>query len=278
MSTEPDRSKHWVGDATDDRSSAELDIGSLRALASRLAEGWRGGHARNDEAALLTLDRLEPVLQAAMQINREFARMTVECLLEAFSVPAVLVDEFGLLRLANTRAASSLERGEFMCIDAYGRLCLPRTDNTALASREIRRLCGSDSTATAEFILRSPDGRVSAILSIFPLVTPASQHVTWLFAPTRVKLILLRDLDATPVVGECQLRRLFNLTIAESRLAARLATGESFSASALALAIGKETARTHLRAVFAKTGTHRQSELVALLARLPVSERKSADR
>jgi DNA-binding CsgD family transcriptional regulator len=64
------------------------------------------------------------------------------------------------------------------------------------------------------------------------------------------------------------LSRTFELTPAEARLASRLASGEGLDAALAGLAIGRETARTQLRAIFAKTGTRRQAELAALLSRL----------
>lgn len=54
-------------------------------------------------------------------------------------------------------------------------------------------------------------------------------------------------------------------------LAARLFEGKSLEQVAGELAITYETARTHLRRIFSKTGTSRQAELVLLIARLPVS-------
>jgi DNA-binding CsgD family transcriptional regulator len=39
------------------------------------------------------------------------------------------------------------------------------------------------------------------------------------------------------------------------------------------LSIARDTARNQLKAVFAKTNTHRQGELVALLSRIQVSTR-----
>ena len=58
------------------------------------------------------------------------------------------------------------------------------------------------------------------------------------------------------------------MTVAEARLAARLACGEALETIADDLKITKETARFHLKRVFAKTGVRRQAELVALFARL----------
>jgi len=60
----------------------------------------------------------------------------------------------------------------------------------------------------------------------------------------------------------------FGLTPAEARLGSALATGTSLSEAADELGISRETARNQLKSVFAKTDTHRQSELVALLSRL----------
>lgn len=62
---------------------------------------------------------------------------------------------------------------------------------------------------------------------------------------------------------------LYGLTPAESRLAAMLMWGKSLSDVSGELQITRETARTHLRNIFAKTQTNRQSELVRLLVAGP---------
>ncbi|MBB3926915.1 DNA-binding CsgD family transcriptional regulator/PAS domain-containing protein [Sphingobium jiangsuense] len=61
------------------------------------------------------------------------------------------------------------------------------------------------------------------------------------------------------------LRDRFQLTPAEAALAIQLAEGAALVDAARALDIAHNTARAHLRAIFAKTGTHRQVQLVHLL-------------
>jgi DNA-binding CsgD family transcriptional regulator len=62
------------------------------------------------------------------------------------------------------------------------------------------------------------------------------------------------------------LRCHFGLTPAEARLALQLVAGETLRSAAAKLGISYETARTHLKTVFNKTGTCRQAELVIVLA------------
>jgi DNA-binding CsgD family transcriptional regulator len=64
------------------------------------------------------------------------------------------------------------------------------------------------------------------------------------------------------------LKTAFGLTPAEARVAAALAHGSTLQGVADELGISRETARDQLKSVFLKTDTHRQSQLVALLARL----------
>lgn len=61
------------------------------------------------------------------------------------------------------------------------------------------------------------------------------------------------------------IRDLFQLTRMEAVLAASLATGRSLVEAADILGIAHNTARAHLRSIFAKTGARRQSQLVHLL-------------
>ena len=60
----------------------------------------------------------------------------------------------------------------------------------------------------------------------------------------------------------------FKLTPAEARIAYGIACGETLATIAEMSGIALTTAKTHLQAVFVKTGTHRQAELAVLLARM----------
>jgi DNA-binding CsgD family transcriptional regulator len=71
-----------------------------------------------------------------------------------------------------------------------------------------------------------------------------------------------------PVPSQARLRSLFDLTIAEARIAQRLACGDSVEEAAQKLNIKMTTARTQLAAIFAKTDTRRQAKLVAILSRV----------
>src|SRR5215831_7478613 len=88
-----------------------------------------------------------------------------------------------------------------------------------------------------------------------------------IFLTGRVLVIVL-DLNARSLPAEAHLKQAFGLTFAESRLVTNLAGGEALDDAADRLEIGKETARSQLKSVFAKTDTCRQSELVALIGRL----------
>jgi len=63
-----------------------------------------------------------------------------------------------------------------------------------------------------------------------------------------------------------RLCELFRLTPAEARLAGLIANGRSLMVAATELHITKNTARTHMKRIYAKTETHRQVDLVRLIA------------
>ena len=82
-------------------------------------------------------------------------------------------------------------------------------------------------------------------------------------------MIIDPEMDAP--FAERTLHALYALTPAEGRLARRLAAGDDLKAAAAQLGIGYGTARAQLSAIFRKTETNRQGELVRLLCSLPPS-------
>ena len=83
-----------------------------------------------------------------------------------------------------------------------------------------------------------------------------------------VGLLTLVDLDERFTPNCAILQAVFGLTKAEARLACELACGDTIEDIAEEHGVSISTARVQLKSIFAKTGTNRQAELVAVLTRL----------
>jgi DNA-binding CsgD family transcriptional regulator len=83
-------------------------------------------------------------------------------------------------------------------------------------------------------------------------------------------LIVLVDLNAIPQPNTATLKKMFGLTPAEAKIAVQISLGHPPTDIAEANGVTIATVRSQLAAVFAKTQTQRQVELVSLLARVSV--------
>jgi DNA-binding CsgD family transcriptional regulator len=88
--------------------------------------------------------------------------------------------------------------------------------------------------------------------------------------------VVFVDLEARPAANGADLIRVFGLTAAEARLADRLLREESLEAAAEHLGVAYSTARNQLRAIYQKTDTHGQGQLIALISRLAKPQIRSA--
>jgi DNA-binding CsgD family transcriptional regulator len=105
--------------------------------------------------------------------------------------------------------------------------------------------------------------RQPLVIRVLPVAGPARTP----FLGARA-LLVISDLQNRPQSQASVVAETFGLTPAETRVASIMAAGISIERAADQLGLSRETVRNHLKAVFAKTATHRQSELVALLSRL----------
>lgn len=120
-------------------------------------------------------------------------------------------------------------------------------------------------------------GKPPALVMLLPsehqarplIVTIAPARATPAPAPSRgaAALIYLFQQDMHSVQGLDTIAELHGLSGVERRLLAQLCAGLTVAESAERLRIKLETARAYLKQIFAKTGTHRQTELVALMIR-----------
>jgi DNA-binding CsgD family transcriptional regulator len=69
-------------------------------------------------------------------------------------------------------------------------------------------------------------------------------------------------------MDEAILNARFRLTPAEARIALGISRGETLATIAVVNGISLQTVRTQLKAIFTKTGVHRQAELAILITGL----------
>ena len=79
-------------------------------------------------------------------------------------------------------------------------------------------------------------------------------------------IVIVTPVDRKVVPNAELLEGLFDLTPAEARVARAIAEGTTISSFAKERNLSRETIRTQLNAVFAKTGVQRQAELASLLS------------
>jgi DNA-binding CsgD family transcriptional regulator len=81
-------------------------------------------------------------------------------------------------------------------------------------------------------------------------------------------IVLVTDPERSPLPKQSLLQVALGLSNSEARIAVALINGASLVQAADRVGVSHETARSHLKSIFAKTSTNRQGELVVLLNRL----------
>ena len=179
--------------------------------------------------------------------------------LEAMRLPAIALDQDGFVADANA-AAEAIFDDDVKIMDR--RLFVRDGAARALLKEAIDQLKTSPrlSPLPAGPIIVPRQDKLPVIVRIwrFGGASPLpSQEVR--------ALLTLNALGPKPGPPAAILAKTFCLTPSEAKLACVMARGASPYIAARELNISRETARNQLKAVFAKTGTHRQGELVALL-------------
>lgn len=112
-------------------------------------------------------------------------------------------------------------------------------------------------------VIRRASGKPPFIVTAYPLDASSECFL----AGHAVALITIVDPAVRPQLSADLWHKAFGLTPREIEMVGRLLEGHSLSSASATLKIGEATGRTHLRNIFAKTNTNRQSELVMLLSR-----------
>jgi DNA-binding CsgD family transcriptional regulator len=187
----------------------------------------------------------------------------------AFEVIERLPDGIVLLDAAlRTIYASPAARA----LEAKGRLTLcPRPGCADPAfSGGLERLLRSAVRGAGGAISLPASSKSQRLLTL--LATPVRAQASLPFHGANLRdaaaLVFIIDIAQRRHIAVEQIRQAYGLTWSEARVAIDVARGASVVEVARALKVSPNTVKTHLRSVFAKTGTQRQSELARLISAL----------
>lgn len=229
-------------------------------------------------AELQALQLVMPHFAAAQRLRRRLAASELlaaesRSVLESLDSGVILVDSDCRPYFVNGRAAEIARRHRGLRLSSAGvAAALPAETAflrqlvvamSAIVARPAdAALPRSAAAASARLCLSDPEGGAPLVLTVAPVT--AIDPVDGRCGPARAAIFLAAP-DAARSVDERALVAAFGLTAREAEVAARLASGATIGGLAEEWGISANTVRGYLKAVFDKTGTHRQADLVRLV-------------
>jgi DNA-binding CsgD family transcriptional regulator len=218
----------------------------------------RLGQPALDNATIARLNALRPHLARsgalAVRLGLERARAAAEAF-EIIGLPTAALGVRGQLLAANNLFAKLIPA---TFADFKSRV---RINNVAADNLLPNAIRSGAWNAVASIPLPAANDAPPYVIHLLPIKKQAHDifsSVTWLCVAVPVV--------PAEVAGAEVLQGLFDLSPAEAKVARAVAAAKTIDALSQSLKLSKETIRSQLKAVFAKTGVTRQAELVALLS------------
>ncbi|MCJ2133430.1 helix-turn-helix transcriptional regulator [Methylobacterium sp. J-026] len=269
------------GITVDQDFTSPEEIARLPYYQDLLASGglrWFAGVGFEVKGKLWCLSLQRTVAQGPFEPKEQERLATLSPLLQRAALLTTMVEKARLAGL--TQAFDVIERAALV-LDFEGRALCWNAAFTALLGPDVKlaggRLATEDPEASRQLeALARPYGRapLSAVVVARRDAAPIVIHVVPLVGPSRGlfgggrTLMLASVPGATPVPASAILQAAYRLTPAEARLAQAMSGGASLAEAAAGFSIAAATARSQLKAIFAKTGAARQSDLVRMVAGL----------
>ncbi|KAB0682961.1 helix-turn-helix transcriptional regulator [Aureimonas leprariae] len=200
----------------------------------------------------------------ALDARLRLAEAEIKALLDRSRLAVLTLGRNGRIRQTNAAADALLANGAGL-LARSGRLRTAVPADQAALDRLVacifdpRRLVWAEN---ARLPVRRTDGGAPFVVRI----AACAQGIGPFAADRTASAVLtVEGLDVDGAKLRERLARRFAMTPAQTRLALVLRSGHTLAAAAAELGISYETARSHLKAVFACTDTRRQAELVLLL-------------
>ena len=225
-------------------------VQSIGEQLGRLLERQQGQEQKRQAVAIADVLNLTSVRSAAL-----------EAMLNALAASVYLADRDGRIVYMNRAAERQVVTGNVIRI-ANGRLAPVDSKARLTLGRAIDAVIGEGDQLTSGITvaLAGVDhaGLIATILPLSPGENPSSCRGAGMAA------IVMQDPIVMPPSAAEAFAQLYGLTGSELRVLLAMAPGLSVKEAANMLAIGENTAKTHLQHIHSKTGTSKQTELIHL--------------
>jgi DNA-binding CsgD family transcriptional regulator len=215
----------------------------------------------HDWATIRKLDALRPHLARAgliaARLGLERARTMVSTL-EVIGLPAAVLTRNGRVLAANTLLG---QMPETIVPTAFSGVALANEAANALFGQAIDAVLLPGHGPVRSIPVPATAGHSPLIVHVLPLRGAAHD----VFSGGASLMVVSAVGKPLPAPDIAMLHGLFDLTPAEAKIAGALCSGKSLKQIAAELNLQFSTARSYLERIFLKTGTNKQSELVALL-------------
>jgi DNA-binding CsgD family transcriptional regulator len=215
-----------------------------------------------EQEAVAQLDLLRPHLARAALLSSRLGLQRAQMManvLSSVGLPAAVLRQGGILLTANSEFENLLP---LTIQDRSDRIALVDKTADKLLEEALARVSFENAETVINSIpLPAREGRLPLILHVLPIRGAAHD----IFAQA-ASLLVVTAVNQSAVPTATVLQALFDLSPAEARVARHIAEAKSVEDVATTLGVSRETVRSQLKSVLAKTGVARQQELIALLA------------
>ncbi len=214
-------------------------------------------------------DPFLPHLRRALEVYRTLhgaqrVRLALAEVVDRLPTGVILLNARRAAVLTSRSADRILAQRDGLRLDEGGPSAYSARDNATLQRRIADAMDsqpGREFDASGFVSISRPSGKRPFPVMVTPLLAaPAESMVR-----DAVVAVLVSDPDSEQVSAAVALEELYDFTHSEAELVRLLSRGKSLEEAAEARGVSLNTAKSHLKHAFAKTGTSRQGELVRLV-------------
>ena len=185
--------------------------------------------------------------------------------IDALASALVLLNQNGTVRFLNAAAERLLKQ----CRGLYvrrNRLCAMRHADSLQLERLTKEAIGKNGRRPVGGAVTIQQGLGEQPLQVAAAPLPLNNAGTIVSGLEAAAVLVIHNPSEQTYVPHEIISTMFGLTPAESQLLLALGNGQTLRQFSDEHRVTRNTARTHLKSVFAKTGTSKQSDLVRLLS------------